>query len=285
MDAGTDFGGHHRHHAATTATVNENHAGCASHRPSSNSASQSANTMVLNASPCFRLGTTSADPQILQRQKFSTIMNSMSLDEVIAFVARNQDQQIPTIGGRAKFRVRPNGDKAFVFITQKETARNENHDWIRKSLKIFNETGSFKTTDYRHSVNASYVLGLLWRIVTDQRQLSPIDSGIPVEEREILAAPPTEQIELRKSRKGQGRFRKRLIALRRGCYVTGLNVYDLLKASHIKPWKDSNNIERLDEYNGLLLTPNLDALLDAGYISFQDDGSIMISTHLPKRVV
>ncbi len=212
-------------------------------------------------------------------------MNSMSLDEVIAFVTRNRDQQIPTIGGRAKFRVRLNGDKAFVFITQGETALNENHDCIRKSLKIFNETGSFKTTDYRHSFKASYVLGLFWRIVRKQRQLSLVDSGIPVEEMEILAAPPTEQIELRKSRKGQGRFRKRLIVLRRGCYVTGLNVCDLLKASHIKPWKDSNNIERLDEYNGLLLTPNLDALFDAGYISFQDDGRIMISTHLPKRVV
>ncbi len=52
----------------------------------------------------------------------------------------------------------------------------------------------------------------------------------------------------------------------------------MLKASHIKPWKDSDNNERLDKFNGFLLSANLDAAFDAGLISFEDTGEIIISS-------
>ena len=51
----------------------------------------------------------------------------------------------------------------------------------------------------------------------------------------------------------------------------------MLIASHIKPWRDSENQERLDKFNGLLLTPNLDKAFDSGFISFDTDGKILIS--------
>ena len=85
------------------------------------------------------------------------------------------------------------------------------------------------------------------------------------------------------SRIGQGVFRSGLIDYWRKCAVTGCNSLDLLRASHIKPWRDSDNEERLDIYNGLLLTPNLDSAFDKGYISFDDDGKILISDILKER--
>lgn len=54
----------------------------------------------------------------------------------------------------------------------------------------------------------------------------------------------------------------------------------MLRASHIKPWKYCNDAERLDLYNGLLLTPNYDALFEKGFISFDDDGKIILSSKL-----
>ena len=48
------------------------------------------------------------------------------------------------------------------------------------------------------------------------------------------------------------------------CAVTGLDLPLLLRASHIKPWRDSDNRERLDPYNGLLLSPSYDAAFDWG---------------------
>lgn len=63
------------------------------------------------------------------------------------------------------------------------------------------------------------------------------------------------------------------------CAVTGCTLKEALRASHAKPWKDcTSDAERLNVYNGFLLTANLDALFDKGYISFTDDGLIMLSS-------
>ena len=44
--------------------------------------------------------------------------------------------------------------------------------------------------------------------------------------------------------------------------------------------KQSNDNERLDVGNGILLSPNIDSLFDRHLISFQDNGEIMISSKL-----
>ncbi len=78
------------------------------------------------------------------------------------------------------------------------------------------------------------------------------------------------------ARLGQGKFRADLQAYWKGCAVTGCAAYKMLRASHIKPWRDSSNSERLDPHNGLLLTANLDLAFDQGLISFDDLGNILI---------
>ena len=59
----------------------------------------------------------------------------------------------------------------------------------------------------------------------------------------------------------------------------------MLVASHIKPWRSSTNMERLDPNNGLLLLANLDKAFDRGFISFEDNGQIIISTQLERPQV
>lgn len=85
------------------------------------------------------------------------------------------------------------------------------------------------------------------------------------------------------SRVGQSRFKKDLHKYWKTCAVTGLTVDRLLRASHIKPWAIASPIERLDPFNGLLLTPNLDALFDQGLITFNKDGQILISSILSEN--
>lgn len=94
---------------------------------------------------------------------------------------------------------------------------------------------------------------------------------------ELDAAPETERESLRKARMGQGAFRQHLLELWRGCAVSGIDAPELLRASHIKPWRDSSNEERLNPYNGLLLLPQYDRLFDRGFISFGATGEIMVS--------
>lgn len=82
------------------------------------------------------------------------------------------------------------------------------------------------------------------------------------------------------SRVGQGEFRANLLNLWDACAITSVDVPEILKASHIKPWKESTNQERLDPYNGLILTPTLDSLFDAGFVSFENNGGILLSKNI-----
>ncbi len=93
----------------------------------------------------------------------------------------------------------------------------------------------------------------------------------------------TEKEALIKVRIGQSKFRQNLINYWKGCSVTQYKDEKVLIASHIKPWKDSNNHEKLDIYNGLLLTPTLDKLFDKGYISFDNKGYILFSKYLKDK--
>lgn len=93
----------------------------------------------------------------------------------------------------------------------------------------------------------------------------------------------TEAERLVVQRVGQNLFRDALLDYWHGsCCVTGLSVASLLRASHIKPWaKCENDNERLDVFNGLLLAPHIDALFDDGWISFSDQGGVLVSKTLP----
>jgi len=82
------------------------------------------------------------------------------------------------------------------------------------------------------------------------------------------------------SRIGQGTYRKQLIDYWKSCSITGFKEIPLLIASHIKPWKNSTDYEKLDVFNGLLLIPNLDKVFDLGLISFDNQGKIIISEFL-----
>ena len=89
----------------------------------------------------------------------------------------------------------------------------------------------------------------------------------------------TEAERIVKERVGQDIYRDALMNYWGGARaVTGCTLKEALRASHAKPWKDcTSDAERLHVYNGFLLTANL-ALFDKGYISFTDDGLIMVSS-------
>jgi hypothetical protein len=85
------------------------------------------------------------------------------------------------------------------------------------------------------------------------------------------------------ARVGQGKFGWAVRQLwNNRCAVTGSSTQKAIEACHIKCWADSNNIERLDPNNGLLLTASLHKLFDAGYISFEASGKMIVSPELSR---
>ena len=96
-----------------------------------------------------------------------------------------------------------------------------------------------------------------------------------------VSIPETERTAIVQSRVGQGLFRKQLMEKYRGsCIITGINHPKLLVASHIKPWAASDNQERLQVDNGLLLSATYDRLFDSGLITFDRSGRIFLSSFI-----
>ncbi|SHF17930.1 HNH endonuclease [Alkalibacter saccharofermentans] len=101
-----------------------------------------------------------------------------------------------------------------------------------------------------------------------------------VSETEKLGIKETEKEFIIKGRIGQEKFRNRLLERYDRCMLCGVRNYSLLIASHIKPWKDSLDFEKIDTDNGFILCPNHDKLFDKGLLTFKDSGTSMISKKL-----
>ena len=113
-----------------------------------------------------------------------------------------------------------------------------------------------------------------WMLSCQMGQLDRTDSA---KYREL---PQRTKEAIIQARIGQGPFRKDLLDYWASCSVTGCTEQKLLQASHIKPWSDCQATEHIDVYNGLLLVPSLHAALDAGFISFSDNGQLVVSENL-----
>lgn len=130
-------------------------------------------------------------------------------------------------------------------------------------------------------------LGALVLGLAQQRSPSSVDRLLELEDHSLedtqqvaieldQSISATEREQLTRARVGQGLFRQRVQSLEKGCRLTGITDTRFLVASHIKPWKNGDNSERLDGHNGLLLAPHVDKLFDRGWLSFEDSGDVLI---------
>lgn len=130
--------------------------------------------------------------------------------------------------------------------------------------------------------------GFVYARVVASRSVPEVrEPDLESELREIHSSPniaETQVPQLALARRGQGQFRRRVELIERGCRLTGVTDRAHLRASHIKPWRLSTDAERLDGHNGLLLAPHVDHLFDRGFISFADDGQLLVSPRLGRDV-
>jgi len=102
-----------------------------------------------------------------------------------------------------------------------------------------------------------------------------------IQEAKLDATSKQGQIQMRL---GQHRFRRMVIGRWQGCCaVTGVDI--LVDAAHIKPWRKASNFDRINPYNGIALSPLYHRAFDLHYISFGDDGSILVSEKFRERLL
>ncbi len=113
-------------------------------------------------------------------------------------------------------------------------------------------------------------------------------SELPAAESSIVDAGiigPTFREQLVRARRGQGVFRANVLLREDACRVTRVDEPRHLKASHIKPWRDATDAERLDGANGLLLSPHIDHLFDEGYITFSNSQGLVIVPEVRNKLL
>ena len=93
-----------------------------------------------------------------------------------------------------------------------------------------------------------------------------------------------QKLALARARRGQGDYRHNVEQIEKSCRITGLFDRRHLRARHIRPWRLSDDQQKLDGQNGLLLSPHLDHLFERGFISFSDEGELLVSKHLNPAV-
>ncbi len=145
-------------------------------------------------------------------------------------------------------------------------------------LKAISEVKSLLLDKPINEVSLLDAHSFLWMLVNHMKQSEKLPN---VSEYKGLSS--TEREAIIKARIGQGQFRNSLISYWGCCAITGCTELSVLRASHIKPWSQSNISERMSLYNGILLSPNFDVCFDNGLISFDDSGTILISKYLDDK--
>lgn len=213
---------------------------------------------------------------------------NITYDDFIRVVQEHDGEVLKTAGGRAVFRLQRTAHG--VSFTPKSSGKRRpvNRKSIESFLDVYNRTHSIVTSHYTKTFrHPSYVLAII-KLILGQQPDTPVDQLAGEEEDEDCESirnrqdiDTTTKDALISSRRGQGRFRTEV--LRRWgnrCSVTQSGIGVAIRASHIKPWRDAEDEERLDPNNGLPLIANLDALFDAGLISFESSGRMVVSPQL-----
>lgn len=99
----------------------------------------------------------------------------------------------------------------------------------------------------------------------------------PIAVEEIDKKKQAERQEISRAREGQGKYREQLLEQCRYCPFTMIADERLLIASHIKPWAASDDVEKIDPYNGYILSPLYDKLFDRGFITFTENRHVILS--------
>jgi len=185
----------------------------------------------------------------------------------------------------------------FVTVVQKEKNKTQPFIYCGRLLYVEHDENTskpvhilFQNIDYDdYTENDELIDIYLWKPEkAGMRSGNKISKRGKISERRRLnykRPDTTERKGLVTSRVGQGYFRNLLIEkYDNKCAVTKSSIHSILIASHIVPWSESTEEERLDVNNGILLSPLYDALFDKHLISFNDDGMIVISEQIEDEI-
>ncbi|MBI6087291.1 HNH endonuclease [Clostridium perfringens] len=154
------------------------------------------------------------------------------------------------------------------------------------SIPLYSQLNIYKLRNNSYCDDIIYIFTLTFTAPNTPYNRFQSEESLEINIKNDTNIDSTERTSLIKARNGQGKFRSNVIRIMPRCPFTDISDSFMLRASHIIPWSQCrNNHERLDGYNGLTLTPSYDVLFDKGLISFNNDGSLIISSKLNQQII
>lgn len=167
-------------------------------------------------------------------------------------------------------------DNAFKLIGIEDFKTSFNCNWVnyKQFLAIINDVKELLEEISSRDVSLLDAHTFLWKINEKQSEFDTIDK---VEHQEN----EDRYYQVKARGKGQPLFKIRLMEKwSEKCAVTGISYEMLLEAAHIKPYSECEIHEEFDIQNGLILAFHIHKLFDKKLISFDEDGTILISSKL-----
>lgn len=166
----------------------------------------------------------------------------------------------------------------------------EDNDGIATWEIIYNEIEKYYPEAKASREWSAGIRGVLYREIKNNKNFKKINEGTFAlknydENKLVLSSDDfvTSKDITIAIRIGQDKFRKKLLKSLKSCPISGIDDPRILNASHIKPWTQSSNTERLDVKNGFLFSPTFDKLFDRGLISFTDKKQLLISESISDK--
>lgn len=185
--------------------------------------------------------------------------------------------QKPVAGDVARILI---GDDAGLIQDEK----SKNWHYRARNVSVFTTEEDFKTL---FGMQPPQSVRYLYPPQKQSKRLQSLLRGHAIDSDDVLKLPlgaATTVRRLRQARLHQQKFRNALLLRWKGaCAVTGIEEAELLRASHIKPYKDSTAHECSSPHNGLLLAAGLDVLFDKGFITFDQQGRLEMSKLLSRE--
>lgn len=195
-------------------------------------------------------------------QKYFLELNDLSDEEYFSLESANGVQDVARYYVRSNDKIFREYFRSIMLPVISYVSILKLKDNNGKILFLFRPTLSYSFNPYYHPAKT--------RLEEEKIEKKVKNKQLSIRQKEQIST----------ARIGQGAYRQKLLEESSECVVTRVNDERILIASHIKPWNVANDNEKIDHNNGLPLTPTYDRLFDQGFISFSDDGTIMISPYI-----
>lgn len=218
----------------------------------------------------------------MQTEYMNPSQNYRSKDEM-AKLWEERMKKIATLPDVIEFNIQDQtqiaGPRGYV------NSKDEGYEIIREmSLPLVSYISAMKLSDASDTPIYYWRLFADFDAIADKANALVFKYGKKTQEQDEEQAKPQKEerkeTELRQARKGQGKYRMRLLEECGFCPITMIVKKELLIASHIKPWAVSNDVERIDPKNGFILSPLYDRLFDQGFITFTNNRHVIVSDWL-----